>query len=64
MKRKVDSLLSEHHQQLKVQGDEQASREEAHVTHIKHLLEQAQASLAAEKQRNAALKVQCTTIAL
>lgn len=57
MKQNVDSLQLEHQQQLQAQADEQSSKQEAHVTHMTQLLEQAQASLAAEKQRSAALKV-------
>ena len=57
MKQKMDSLTSKHQQQLTLQADEQSSQQATHVTHMGQLLEQAQASLAAEKQRNAALKV-------
>lgn len=57
IKQKVASLLLDHQQQLRAQADKQSSQQEAHVIHTKQLLEQAQASLAAEKQRSAALKV-------
>ena len=57
MKQRTASLVSEHQLQLKLQADQQSSKTDAHMTQMGQLLEQAQASLAAKKQRNAALKV-------
>ena len=57
MKQRTASLVSEHQQQLKLQADQQSSKRDAHAVHMAQLLEQAQALLAAEKQRTAALKV-------
>ena len=57
LKQSVDTMVSEHQQQLKAQAEQQAGKHESQAAHAGQLLEQAQALLAAEKQRSAALKV-------
>ena len=57
LKLRMGSMVTEHQQQLKAQAEQQASKHDSQAAHVGQLLEQAQALLAAEKQRNAALKV-------